>query len=541
MSDEQNVGPANVEPDLPRAVPLKKRRWSPSLVWLIPIVALLVGGWLAVNAILSRGPTITVSFQNAEGLEAGKTRIRYKNVEVGEVKSIVVSPDRKSIIVTAELSNKVDSYLVEDSRFWVVRPRISGGSISGLGTVLSGAYISLDVGKSAKRRTDFIGLEIPPIINADLPGKRFLLRTDSLGSLNTGSPVYFRRVPVGQVISYELGPTGNDVRLSVFINAPYDHFVSSNTRFWHASGIDFSVGADGVRVSTESLAAIALGGISFETPLEDGSELPPTPSAVFLLSENRTKALRNPDSEMQLFRLKFRQSVRGLVVGAPVDFRGIVIGEVSAIGVAYAGHKDFDMTVDIRTYPSRINALSGDKATTKKLSIESLVSNGLRAQLRSGSLLTGQLYVALDFFPDAKPAPITVDKGVAELPTLPGDLEELQRLMQRIARRLDQVPFDTIGQQTDASLKALRQSLESMQQLTKNMDANVLPQTVKVLEQVQKTLDSAQHTLKADSPLQQDMRSAAQEVSETARSFRALAEYLSRHPEALVRGKGEQK
>ncbi|AXE31957.1 mammalian cell entry protein [Chromobacterium phragmitis] len=536
MSSEQNPP----EPDLPQAVPVRRHRLAPSLVWLIPVVAALIGGWLAVHAILSRGPSITISFQNAEGIEAGKTRIKYKDVEIGEVISVKLSPNRQAIIATAQLSKDAADYLAEDSRFWVVRPRVSGGGVSGLGTVLSGSYIGMDIGKSEARKSDFVGLETPPIINADLPGQTFTLRADNLGSLNTGSPVYFRRVPVGQVVGYELEPKGGFVKVAVFINAPYDRFVSANSRFWHASGVDVSLSANGLNVSTQSLAAIALGGIAFETPLADNAGIPLS-DRNFILHDTRDKALQNPDREMQPFRLRFRQSLRGLTIGAPVDFRGITIGEVTAIGVQYVPErKDFDMTVDIRTYPSRLDSLSRGGRISGKLSPQALVANGMRAQLRSGNLLTGQLYVALDFFRDAPPAKLAVKGGLPELPTIPGDLEELQRVLQRIVKKLDAIPFDSIGQEADASLKSLQQTLDSVKRLSDGLNNQTVPQASKTLEQLQQTLEATRQTMKADSPLQQDVRSAAQEVKETARSFRALADYLDRHPEALVRGKEAQ-
>ncbi|MFB0825883.1 intermembrane transport protein PqiB [Chromobacterium violaceum] len=526
--------------DLPQAVPVRRRRWAPSLVWLIPVVAALIGGWLAVHAVLSRGPTITISFQNAEGIEAGKTRIKYKDVEIGEVTSVKLSPNRQAIVATAQLSKEAADYLAEDSRFWVVRPRVSGGGVSGLGTVLSGSYIGMDIGKSEARKTDFVGLETPPIINADLPGQTFTLRADNLGSLNTGSPVYFRRVPVGQVVGYELDSKGGYVKVAVFINAPYDRFVSANSRFWHASGVDVSLSANGLNVSTQSLAAIALGGIAFETPLADNAGIPLS-DRNFILHDSRDRALQNPDREMQPFRLRFRQSLRGLSVGAPVDFRGITIGEVTAIGVQYVPErKDFDMTVDIRTYPSRLDSLSRGGRITGKLSPQALVANGMRAQLRSGNLITGQLYVALDFFRDAPPAKLVVRNGLPELPTISGDLEELQRVLQRIVKKLDAVPFDSIGKEADASLKSLHQTLDSVKKLSDGLNGDAVPQALKTLEQLQQTLEATRQTMRADSPLQQDVRAAAQEVKETARSFRALADYLDRHPEALVRGKEAQ-
>ncbi|MBX9266802.1 intermembrane transport protein PqiB [Chromobacterium violaceum] len=526
--------------DLPQAVPVRRRRWAPSLVWLIPVVAALIGGWLAVHAVLSRGPTITISFQNAEGIEAGKTRIKYKDVEIGEVTSVKLSPNRQAIVATAQLSKEAADYLAEDSRFWVVRPRVSGGGVSGLGTVLSGSYIGMDIGKSEARKTDFVGLETPPIINADLPGQTFTLRADNLGSLNTGSPVYFRRVPVGQVVGYELDSKGGYVKVAVFINAPYDRFVSANSRFWHASGVDVSLSANGLNVSTQSLAAIALGGIAFETPLADNAGIPLS-DRNFILHDSRDRALQNPDREMQPFRLRFRQSLRGLSVGAPVDFRGITIGEVTAIGVQYVPErKDFDMTVDIRTYPSRLDSLSRGGRISGKLSPQALVANGMRAQLRSGNLITGQLYVALDFFRDAPPARLVVRNGLPELPTISGDLEELQRVLQRIVKKLDAVPFDSIGKEADASLKSLHQTLDSVKKLSDGLNGDAVPQALKTLEQLQQTLEATRQAMRADSPLQQDVRAAAQEVKETARSFRALADYLDRHPEALVRGKEAQ-
>ncbi|MFB9158624.1 PqiB family protein [Chromobacterium violaceum] len=526
--------------DLPQAVPVRRRRWAPSLVWLIPVVAALIGGWLAVHAVLSRGPTITISFQNAEGIEAGKTRIKYKDVEIGEVTSVKLSPNRQAIVATAQLSKEAADYLAEDSRFWVVRPRVSDGGVSGLGTVLSGSYIGMDIGKSEARKTDFVGLETPPIINADLPGQTFTLRADNLGSLNTGSPVYFRRVPVGQVVGYELDSKGGYVKVAVFINAPYDRFVSANSRFWHASGVDVSLSANGLNVSTQSLAAITLGGIAFETPLADNAGIPLS-DRNFILHDSRDRALQNPDREMQPFRLRFCQSLRGLSVGAPVDFRGITIGEVTAIGVQYVPErKDFDMTVDIRTYPSRLDSLSRGGRISGKLSPQALVANGMRAQLRSGNLITGQLYVALDFFRDAPPAKLIVRNGLPELPTISGDLEELQRVLQRIVKKLDAVPFDSIGKEADASLKSLHQTLDSVKKLSDGLNGDAVPQALKTLEQLQQTLEATRQAMRADSPLQQDVRAAAQEVKETARSFRALADYLDRHPEALVRGKEAQ-
>lgn len=543
MIDKRDDAPDEpVQQALPQARLEERRRWSPSLVWLIPVVAALIGGYLTVQAILSRGPTITIAFRNAEGLEAGKTRIKYRDVDIGEVTSVKVSEDRKSIIATAQISKEAEPYLTSDSRFWIVRPRIAGGSVSGLGTLLSGAYIGMDAGRSKTSSQRFSGLEVPPIITGDLPGRQFVLKSADLGSLDIGAPVYFRRVPVGQVVAYALDKSGQGLDLTVFINAPYDRFVVPDTRFWHASGVDLSVSANGLKVNTQSLTAIALGGIAFESPSSDENAQPAAAGAVFGLAETRDVAMRTADHEVYPIRLKFQQSVRGLSVGAPVDFRGIVIGEVTAIGLEQdKARKDFNMLVDVRIFPSRLLAMSSnldkERSLRQQLSLKQMVANGLRAQLRSGSLITGQLFVALDFFRNAKPAQLGHEQNMDVMPTIPGDLEELQAMMQRIAHKLDKMPLESISAGLDQSVHELRGMLAATRQLMGNIDDKMLPQATQTLDKLQKTLDDTQQVLQADSPLQQDMRNAALEVSETARSVRALVDYLDRHPEALIRGK----
>lgn len=543
MIDKRDDAPDEpVQQELPQARLEERRRWSPSLVWLIPVVAALIGGYLTVQAILSRGPTITIAFHNAEGLEAGKTRIKYRDVDIGEVTSVKVSEDRKSIIATAQISKEAEPYLTSDSRFWIVRPRIAGGSVSGLGTLLSGAYIGMDAGRSKTSSQRFTGLDVPPIITGDLPGRQFVLKSADLGSLDIGAPVYFRRVPVGQVVAYALDKSGQGLDLTVFINAPYDRFVVPDTRFWHASGVDLSISANGLKVNTQSLTAIALGGIAFESPSSGENAQPAAAGAVFGLAETRDVAMRTADHEVYPIRLKFQQSVRGLSVGAPVDFRGIVIGEVTAIGLEQdKARKDFNMLVDVRIFPSRLLAMSSnldkDRSLRQQLSLKQMVTNGLRAQLRSGSLITGQLFVALDFFRDAKPAQLGHEQDMDVMPTIPGDLEELQAMMQRIARKLDKMPLESISAGLDQSVHELRGMLAATRQLMGNIDDKMLPQATQTLDKLQKTLDDTQQVLQANSPLQQDMRNAALEVSETARSVRALVDYLNRHPEALIRGK----
>lgn len=538
---------------IPEAQPTRPRRWAPQLVWIIPIIAAMIGGWLAIKAGLEQGPTITISFLSGEGLEPGKTRIKYKDVDIGEVKSIALSDDRKRVIVTAEISKQAKGLLVEDTRFWVVRPRISGGSVSGLSTLLGGAYVGVDVGKSTDEKRDFVGLDVPPVVTLDVPGKRFILHGEDLGSLDVGSPVYLHRVQVGQIVAFELDKDGRGVTLTVFVQAPYDKFVSHSTRFWQASGVDINLDANGVKVDTQSLITILLGGIAFETPYQDqASAAPPAEeNATFALFPERSLAMRNPDSVAENYVLVFRQSVRGLSIGAPVDFRGVVVGEVTGIDVDFDSvRKEFTVPVSIRLYPERLRARSrkesGKVADPRRL-LDIFVERGFRAQLRTGNLITGQLYVALDFFPEAKKVALDWSKQPLELPTAPGSFEELQKSLTSIAAKLDKVPVEQLAGDLRASLQSLDRTLKDTDMLVKRFDSEIAPEAQAAIADVRKTLEQARTTLEqtggalaGDAPLQQDAREAMREITRAAQALRTLADTLERNPESLIRGKKKE-
>src|SRR5713226_2148290 len=321
-----------------RAVPKKRTRFS--LVWFIPIVAALVGAWVAVTRVLREGPKITIVMKSAEGLEAGKTKVHYNGVDIGTVSTIELSRSHERVIATAQMTTRTEDFLVEDTRLWVVRPRISGANVTGLGTLISGAYIGFEIGASKEHKRDFVGLETPPVITSEVPGRLFVLKTPDLGSLDDGTPVFFRRLQVGQVSSYALDPDGKLLTVKVFVRAPYDQYVSPNTRFWHASGVDVSLSASGLKVQTQSALSILIGGIAFDTD----STLPVLPAAeantTFTLFENREKAFEPGPRNPQTYQLIFNESVRGLAAGAPVEFRGIPIGEVA----------DLRAQIDLKTF-----------------------------------------------------------------------------------------------------------------------------------------------------------------------------------------------
>jgi paraquat-inducible protein B len=549
MTDE-NAQPKKND-DVPEAVARKPGRRSFQVIWVVPIVALLVGGWIALKAVWDQGPQITIQFASAEGIEAGKTKIRHKAVEIGVVKTVKLSDDNKAAIVTAEIDREASrAFLKEDTRYWVVRARVAGGQISGLTTLLAGSYIGADPGKSQTTRRGFVGLETPPVITSDVPGRQFVLKAENLGSLDINSPVYYRGVLAGRVVSTELAPDGKQVEVRVFVHTPFDRFVNTETRFWNESGIDLSVDATGVKLNTESLLTLLLGGIAFETPSDAGEGSLAPENSQFALMENRTKAFRPHEAVIETYVVKFTQSVRGLAVGAPLDFRGIAVGEVRRIDLEYdPANVRFLMVVEVHLYPERLRSRYRDPARralpdlTPQQRIQRFVEHGLRAQLRSANLLTGQQYIALDFFPKAPRATMDLHKTPAEIPAIPGGFGELQESIQNIASKLEKVPFEQLGKDLHQALQSLDATLKKADVLVGQLSSDIAPEIRATLEQARKTLGSAEKALGSDSPLQGDLRETLLEVTKAAESVRALTDYLERHPESLLRGKrsGETK
>ncbi len=552
MSETVPPSEATAAPEIPDAIIERRRRRSSQLIWLIPVVALIVGLSLLVRAYLEQGPVITISFKSGEGIEAGKTKIKYKDVQIGLVKSVTIAKDRSSVLVTADIARDAEDFLKADTRFWVVRPRITGSSITGLGTLTAGSYIGMDVGKSREDQTSFVGLETPPAVTLDAPGRQFVLYAADAGSLSVGSPLFYRHLQVGEVISSELDKDGETIVFRVFVRAPYDQFVRNNTLFWHASGIDFSLDANGMKINTESLLSIMMGGIAFQTADDDDEAPQAVQDHHFILFGTRAEALKRPDSVVENYRLVFRESIRGLAVGAPVDLRGMTVGEVSKItGELDPASKKVLMAVNIRFYPERlkIHTKPGKPAAQRPDShtlLNAMVKQGFRAQLRSGSLLTGQLYVALDFFPEATPAKINWNGTPPELPTMAGMMAQFQQSLTRIVQKLEQMPLVELAGDARKTVRSMDTTLQSADRLIKNLDQSLVPEARRMLEDTRKTLDGANKALAevkssmaSDGQLQVDLRSTLHELSRAAQSLRLLGDYLERNPEALLRGKRE--
>jgi len=340
----------------------KKNRWKPLLIWIVPLVALLIALSLAVKALLSNGPTIEVSFRTAEGLVAGKTTVRYKQVDIGVVRQIALAEDRSRVIARIDLRKDASNFAAQDSRFWVVRPRIGTSGVSGIDTLLSGSYIEVDGGKSPEKKLEFTGLEIPPVITSDVPGKVFFLKADDLGSLDIGSPIYYRRINVGQITAYNLADDGKSVELQTFIRAPYDKFVTTDARFWQASGIDVTLNASGFNLDTQSLASIVAGGIAFGFP-ENSNATVAANKSHFNLWDSKAEALKEPDGQPRGVIMYFDHSLRGLAVGAPIDFMGIEIGSVKSINAEfYNNYKQIRTATELSGLQAQVSQIA-DKLT----------------------------------------------------------------------------------------------------------------------------------------------------------------------------------
>lgn len=523
-------------PSVPEAKVVVKKRARFSFIWVIPIVAALVGVWIGVNNYLSQGPTITIIFKSADGLEAHKTMIRYNGIDVGEISALRISEDLQTVVATAKMDPKTDEFLKKDTEFWVVRPQISGANISGLGTLISGAYVGVDPGKSKENERSFKALDDAPLEVDGITGHYFTLQTPQLGSLSKGTPIFFRRLQAGQVAGYELDKSGKFLNVKIFVRAPYDDFITTDTRFWQASGMDVSLTASGLRVQTESFLSILVGGIAFETPPDDS----PAPAAgadtLFVLNRDRTAAFRPAAHDPQTYMLIFKESLRGLDVGAPVTLSGITIGEVTDIHAQFDSKAhDFIAPVTIVVDPARygVDFLNEpgvgtqESAATKRATLESFLARGLRAQLKTGSLVTGSRYIALEFFPNAEPLTMDWSKRPLQFPTQPGSIESLEASVVGIVKKLDQIPFGEIGTNLNRSIGSLDKTLAGAQGTLTNAD---------------KLLNNAGSLVAPDSLFNTQLINLLQQGGGAAQSLRVLADYLERHPEALIRGKtGEAK
>ena len=554
------------EPELDEPIPepeiQPKKRFS--VVWLIPLLAALVGVWLAVKTFRETGPTITIVFKSAEGLIPGKTEIKYKDVSVGKVQAIQLSEDLSQVLVTAAMSREMADYLTRDTLFWIVRARVAVGEVTGISTLLSGAYIGMMPGTSGKVMHRFEGREKPPAIFRNAPGRQFNLRADRLGSLDIGSPVYYRQVKVGRVTDVDMAVDGTGVLLEIFIEEPYHDQVKRNSRFYNASGLNVSLGAAGVSIDTPSLASLLVGGISFFNTADSNTEPSPGDDQIFTLYDNRESANAATFSYREYYLLYFEETVRGLSPGAPVEFYGIKIGEVVSIRLLFNQDElSFRIPVLIAIEPDRIE-LAGELAIPEYRVMEQLVEKGLRAQQRIGNLLTGQRYVSMRLHEDARPQAIRTGDIYPVLPTIANTVEEIAATAKRLLDQFNNLPLEETlndireaarqvravsGSPTlESAIDNIDQSFSTFKKLTAEFDDGsisrlnqVLDQAEEALAQGEQALEKAGDMLGEGAPVVNNLNRLLIELQDASRAVQALADYLERHPDAIVFGKGERK
>ena len=540
-------------------VAITSSRW-PSVVWLIPIVAAAIGAWLIYTTLSEQGPRITIILKSAEGLEAGKTFVKYKQVNVGLVESVELADDPSKgfrVNVTVEMHKKAGPYLTESTRFWVVVPRLTLQGVSGLGTLVSGAYIEMDPGKGGALKRAFVGLDEPPAIESDIPGTRFTLTTTRHGSYSTGSPVYYRGIEVGEVLRKGFADDRQTINVEIFVRAPQDKLVHDNSQFWDVSGITMSVGADGMELNTESFRSILLGGVAFDTPETAADGLPSKAGTRFKLYSSKKEIKEAAYTETARYIAYFHSSARGLAIGAPVELRGIKIGEVVDVRLQYdTAANDFRVLVLMSVEAQRADIVHGKIAQSeeqKKKRITDLIDRGLRAQLAVGSLLTGQLLISLDFHPDTPAKFFGQDGPHQEIPTIPTNLEELTASITELAKKLSKLPLKKLGDglvrtvdgadrlinapELQEAVVGLNSTMKRLDSLAKKLDKRLAPETIALVADARAALQSVNTIVSERSALRYDLAAVLRELAAAARSIRSLAAYLERNPNALIYGK----
>ena len=538
-----------------------------SIIWAIPVLAIAIGAWLAWDTLSKQGPNIVVSFQDAEGLQIGQSQLKFKDITLGTVKSLDFTPDHRNVLVMIATTRQAEPMLTSGTQFWVVKPRLFAGNLSGFSTLLSGAYIGMmpEVGGSNPAR-DFVGREEPPVLETQIPGKTFLLKADQLGSLTLGSLLFYRGLAVGQVLGWDIADMAESVTIHAFVRAPFDSYVHQQTRFWNASGLSVRLGGGGVDMKVESLRALLLGGITFDTPADGQTSKPATENDVFpLFADQETAKAASYTRKIPLLTY-FSGSVRGLAVGSDVVMHGLKVGQVTDVRLIYSPAKSTILApVRFEVQPERVVGIGHQAALAAADAVQQLIDQGVRATLESGNLLTGEMLVGLDVVPDAPPAgKVTMDGGAFVLPSVDtGGLGGLQASAGELLRNVNAIPFASIGRNLDDATKGLgqiangpelRQALASLtvtmteaSQLVQTMNADLGPSLKRLpeiaaslqatLRQSSQLMQSAQSGYGENSQLHRQLDRLMLQLNDAVRSLAGLADLLTQHPEALVRGR----
>ncbi len=523
------------------SVVVESRRRKISGIWVVPLVAVLLGLWLAVDAYRKQGPTVTLYFSDAEGLEAEKTQVKVRNVTVGTVTDVYLADGLERVVVKAELTPQARPLLREGSQFWVVRAEVRGASVRGIGTLLSGAYIEISPGEGELTdQREFEGLDRRPVSPVGTPGKRIQLVSESSGSVSVGSPILYRGYRVGTVESIELQVESQQVLYSIFIDAPYDVLVSSNTRFWNASGVSAELSTEGIKVSIGSLQSALMGGVAFDLPRNTLAGREVESDTQFRLYPDEAAIHQNPYSNSKEYVISFEQSLRGLNPGAPVNYRGIRIGSVVRIMLAdLAGNPKVDagesgqaIPVLIRLEPGRLaieDTVQGVSIMGESVAIS--VQNGLRATLESGNLLTGAQLIELDIYESEPLREVGEFLGYPTIPVISGGLAHIQMQISQLLDKLNGLPIEGVMVRAESAVLELEGTLKAVRRFAESDGLQNLPATLETtLDELNALLDS----FDSHSEFRLELLRTIEELKRTLQNVDAVAEQLSEKPNSLV-------
>ncbi|HEX4666723.1 MAG TPA: MlaD family protein [Chthoniobacterales bacterium] len=493
--------------------PIVERSRSFSPIWIIPIVAALLGLWLAFKYYSSQGPEITVRFETAEGIGEGKTPVLCRSVNIGTVEKVRLTKDLKGVLVTMQMTSEATDLLTKDTQIWVVRPRYGGAAgISGLSTIFSGSYIALEPGLSTEPRREFVGLENPPVTPKGVPGLRITLFSDEAGSIGPGAPVLYKGLEAGRIESRTLHPENGKIEFSAFISKEFSSLVRKNTKFWDASGIDVSLGADGLQLHTGSLETLLLGGITFGEFDRVHSAPPVADGATFVLYDSLADTKKFAMQNSLPYLLLFSDSVRGLSDEAPVDFRGVRIGTVHGVSFKYLPNDpERRVPVLIQIDPGLITNLPSESTEPAEKFMAEAVQNGLRASLKTGNYLTGQMYVDLDFDKSAPPVSVTEIAGYRVLPVGGSSLSGMLDKASALLDKLQALPLEATIEEATETLATIKSTVAGLDKTVNGYGEN--------------------------GPLYQKLNETLEQLDQTLRSIRELSGTIERKPNSLIFGK----